>query len=262
MTSEETEILIIIPMYGEGDYTKKCIDFCIKHAGIVHDILVVDDGSPEPFEDNRVEILRIEKNGGYTPSVNQGILYAQKLMYKYVLLLNNDTEPEQDFLKLLVEEAELKEENGVICPARLYPNGEVELHGADLVRGYQHTTKRETLPKDSFECVWIPFACVLLKMSMIREIGLLDKDMKMYCTDNEYCLRARFAGYKTVLVPQSMVFHHHSVTCLKHNILPEEDQRKWIEKISGYQYAKVMQEMPLDAEKKTYGMLSFDVVTR
>jgi GT2 family glycosyltransferase len=75
------------------------------------------------------------------------------------------------------------------------------------------------------------------------QIGLLDKEMKMYCTDNEYCLRARFAGYKTVLVPQSMVFHHHSVTCLKHNILPEEDQRKWLEKISGFQYAKVMQEM-------------------
>ena len=93
------KILVIIPMYGEEEYTRKCIDFCIKHAGIVHDLLVVDDGSPIPFSDERIPTLRIDKNGGYTPAVNQGILYAQERMYEYVLLLNNDTEAEPNFLK-------------------------------------------------------------------------------------------------------------------------------------------------------------------
>jgi len=256
------KILVIIPMYGEEDYTRKCIDFCIKNAGIVHDLLVVDDGSPVPFSDERIPTLRIAKNGGYTPAVNQGILYAQERMYEYVLLLNNDTEAEPNFLKLLVDEAEKSAENGIVCSARRYPNGDIELHGADLVRGFQNVTKQEHLVKEVLNCIWIPFGCVLLKMSMIREIGLLDKDMKMYCTDNEYCLRARFAGYKSLLVTESIVFHHHSVTCLKHNILPEEDQRKWLEKISGLNYAKVMQEMPLDASEKTYGRLTFEVVTQ
>lgn len=254
------KVLVIIPMYGEEDYTKKCIDFCIKNAGIVHDILVVDDGSPIPFIDERVVVLRSPKNEGYTPAVNHGILYAQEKMYDYVLLLNNDTEAEPNFLKLLVDEADKSPMNGIVCSARQYENGEVELHGADLVRGFQNVTKRENLMKEVIDCVWIPFGCVLLKMSMVREIGLLDKDMKMYCTDNEYCLRARFAGYKSLLVTESIVFHHHSVTCKKHDILPEEDQRKWLEKISGINYAKVMQEMPLDAQEKTWGRILFDVV--
>lgn len=256
------KILVIIPMYGEDEYTRRCIDFCIKNAGIEHDILVVDDGSPTPFTNSKVPVLYSPKNEGYTPAVNRGILYAQERMYDYVLLLNNDTEPEPNFLKLLIDEAEKKPENGIVCSARQYANGEVELHGADLVRGYQNTTRREHLKKEVLDCIWIPFGCVLLKMSMIREIGLLDKDMKMYCTDNEYCLRARFAGYKCLLVTESIVFHYHSVTCKKHDILPETDQRKWLEKISGINYAKVMNEMPLDASEGTWGCIMFDVVKR
>ncbi len=255
-----SKILVIIPMYGEDDYTIKCIDFCIENAGISHDILIVDDGSPIEFFDPRVKVIRSSKNEGYTPAVNRGILWAQERMYDYVLLLNNDTEGESNFLKLLVNEAEKNQMNGIVCSARQYENGEVELHGADLVRGFQNVTRREHLIKEVIKCIWIPFGCVLLKMSMIREIGLLDKDMKMYCTDNEYCLRARFAGYNCLLVTESIVFHHHSVTCKKHNILPEEDQRKWLEKISGLNYAKVMNEMPLDADQKTWGRLMFDIV--
>ena len=256
------KVLVIIPMYGQDKYTRKCIEMCIKNAGIVHDILVVDDGSPSPYVHPGVNILRLQKNSGYTNAVNQGILYAQYRMYDYVLLLNNDTEPEKDFLKLLVDEMEKDEAVGIACSARRYSDGQIELFGADLMRGFQVLTNKKGLASEVLTCIWIPFGCVLLRMSMVREIGLLDKNMKMYCTDNEYCLRARFADYKTILVTSSMVFHYHSVTCKAHNILPEGDQKVWIEKLAGLKYAEVMKEMPLDAEEKTWGQITFEVVKR
>jgi len=67
--------------------------------------IIVDDCSTEPFthDDDRVEVLRLDKNTGYTNATNQGILHCGD-RFKYIHLLNNDTEPRKDFIKILLEQ--------------------------------------------------------------------------------------------------------------------------------------------------------------
>ncbi len=259
-------VTVIIPMYGKEEYTNKCIEFVEKNAGCDCDILVVDDGSIKPFTHfGNIDIIRIEKNSGFTNASNQGILWAQRRSYDYVLLLNNDTEPEPNFLKELVDVMESDSTIGIACSIRRHTNRPIEcmeLCGSDIIRGFQYFADEDKLPLGPIECNWIPLCSGLLRMSMVREIGLLDKRMRNHCSDTDYCFRAKFAHWKVMLVVKSIVLHHLSVTTTANGVLVDDDQKLMLEKIAGLDYAKLMVSMPLDGEKKTWGKLEFSVYTK
>lgn len=254
-------ICVIIPQYGKEEYTRKCIELTDENSGVPVDILVVDDGSVDKFHDYRVNILRLDKNSGFTNAVNQGILWCGD-RYEYIHLLNNDTEPKQGFIKFLLDEIEKDEDIAVASSIRLYiKNGsfDVELYGIDLIRGYQAVTKIENLKDEVIECNWVPLCSSLIRTSIIREIGLLDKQMRNHSSDLDYCLRVKMAYYRIIVVTDSRVIHHHEVTTKSNNITPNQDQRALLEKLAGLGYAQIMKVMPLDAESKTFGKLDFTV---
>jgi len=254
------KILVCIPMYGKAEYTNKCIETVLEHAGVPCDILIVDDGSPAPFkhEHNRVFVHRLETNSGYTAAQNAGTLWAQTRNYDFVHCLNNDTEGTPDFLKHLVDVME-DPKVGIACSVRQYPsNGKIELCGADLIRGHQYFADNE-LPETPMEINWAPICSGLLRMSMVREIGLLDKRFRNHCSDAWYCLQAKFRGWKVILHPKSKVMHHLSVTTSSMNINAGDDQKLFIELLACLDMAKLLKEMPLDMESKTHGKLDFTV---
>jgi GT2 family glycosyltransferase len=52
----------------------------------------------------------------------------------------------------------------------------------------------------------------LYRVSMLREIGLLDEDFFAYYEDVDISFRAQLAGWKVAYVPASVVYHELSVT--------------------------------------------------
>ena len=265
-----SRICVVIPMYGQAEYTRKCIELTKKNAGIYVDILVVDDGSPEPFKEPGVEVLRLAENSGFTNAVNQGMLWASKVynaleeyhVYEYVLLLNNDTEPYPNFIKNLCDVMDNDKSIAIASSVRLHPKDgsyEAELYGVDLLRGFQAVTKLENLKDEVIECNWVPTCSSLIRMDVIREIGLFDKHMRTHSSDLDYCLRVKMADYKVVVVTSSRVIHHHEVTTKTNGISPERDQKVLLEKLSGINYAALMKKIPLDAESNLHGQLQFTV---
>ena len=259
-------VAIVIPMYGKEEYTRKCLELTKKNYGTGEpiEIVVVDDGSKVPFVDPTVNVVRLEENSGFTAAANAGILWAQYRNCDYVLLLNNDTEPYLGFLQELVTAMELDEKIGIAASVRIH-EGDVlkaELYGADLIRGYQMFIDEKDLPNIPLNTTWIPLASGLLRMSMVREIGILDKRFRNHCSDSEYCIRAKLNGWNVALVPTSRVKHHRSVTTSANNINVGNDQNKFIAKLAGMDVAQLMKEMPLDCESKSYGELIFNVVKR
>lgn len=258
-----SKVAVVIPMYGHHEMTKKCIDLTLENAGMSVDIVVVDDCSPDPFiyDHEKVYIKRLATNHGFTGAANEGILCCGE-RYPYIHLLNNDTEPKKDFIKILYDVMEKYSTIGIACSARILKNGQehnLELFGADLIRGYQKmTTETQELPEIVYSH-WIPLCSAMLRFSMVREIGLLDRRMRTWCSDNAYCMDAIFRGYGVALVAASRVYHIHQVTTGTHN---EEgvkaDQQVLLQKITNMHYAQVLQHVPLDCESNTYGKLTFE----
>ena len=262
------DVCVVIPMYGFGEYTKKCIEMTLENAGMDVDILIVDDGSETPFYygHESVFIHRLDENSGFTNATNQGILWCGD-KYKYIHLLNNDTEPEKNFIKVLYDLMEANPRIGIASSARKHPSKDspkgylIEMFGIDLIRGYQLCCQ-DDLPQDYYQCNWVPVSSSLVRHEMIRYIGILDRRMRNHCSDNDYCIRARMNNWDVVVVPKSKVFHHHEITTTTHKLSPYDDQKILIEKLAGIQYAQLMKEMPLDHENKTWGKLDFMTYTK
>lgn len=257
-------VAVIIPQFGKEEYTNKCVDMVRENYGTNEpiEIVVVDDGSPKPYVHPGVNVIRLDENTGYTNATNEGILWAQYRNCDYVLLLNNDTEPHPLFLKELLDVMEADPTIGIAGSIRYHPTKEgqpYELCGSDIIRGYQYFTEKKDLAKQPIDCNWLPLCSGLLRMDMVREIGLLDKRYRNHCSDSSYCLYAKTRGWRVVFVCNSIVTHHLSVTTKANNVMVDDDQKKFLEVLAGLEYQKLMQAMPLDAEAKTYGKLNFEV---
>ena len=53
-------------------------------------------------------------------------------------------------------------------------------------------------------------SAALYRRAMLDEIGLFDEDFFLYCEDTDLGLRARWAGWRCLYVPDAVVEHHYS----------------------------------------------------
>jgi GT2 family glycosyltransferase len=59
----------------------------------------------------------------------------------------------------------------------------------------------------------VPFSCVMLNKKMIRNVGYLDEDFSPgYGDDDDYCDRARMAGWRTIILLNVIVYHRHGAS--------------------------------------------------
>jgi len=74
-----------------------------------------------PTYKKQLMIIENKKNYGFAKGNNIGIKYALKnLNPDYILLLNNDTVVDKDFLRILVQEGENNSETGLLGPKMYY----------------------------------------------------------------------------------------------------------------------------------------------
>ena len=80
-------------------------------------------GNNMDLNPNALIIIKNEKNYGFAEGNNIGIRFALKnLNSDYILLLNNDTVVDKDFLNYMVETGEKDEKIGILGPKIYYYN--------------------------------------------------------------------------------------------------------------------------------------------
>ena len=252
------KIKIVIPMHNFGELTDRCIETIQKNAGIDHEILVVDDLSDIPYKNDKVSVIRLKEHSGYTKATNLGLRFL-RLDYDYVLLLNNDTLPQPDFLKNLVERAESDKGIGIVGSTRINawePYREAG-PGLDLTTGLVQYVKDPEEWKEPMQCIWMPFCSALLSRACVEYVGLLDEKMITHCSDNDYCLRSIFMGFGIVVEPRSKVFHYQSVTVNSLALEPYDDQITFAKKWFAPAMNEILRAIPINYEMKKWGIMGF-----
>lgn len=142
---------------------------------------------------------------------------------EYVLLLNSDTRVEPRALGALVDHLDRTPAAGIAGSTLLSAEGEVQASpfrfgsiAAELDRGLRLGAVSRLLsrwavvmPTPPAACAvdWVSGASMILRRTMLEEIGLLDEGLFTYFDDLDLCLRARRAGWETWFVPESRVIH-------------------------------------------------------
>ena len=116
-----SDVTIVIPNYNGISCLDTCLRSVTEQAGVLAEILVVDNGSSDGSQEfvrehfPQAKLVCLKQNYGFCRAVNEGIARAES---PYVILLNNDTEVKTDFSRRLLDA--IKEDPGRFsCAAKM-----------------------------------------------------------------------------------------------------------------------------------------------
>ena len=233
-------IPIIIPTWNNERTLIECLN-SLAESNIPVRYIIVDNGSDKPFENETLslkdKVIRLHANTGFTNAVNEGIkeFLENDALCDYCIVLNDDTEVFPDCIAKLVDAAERDEKIGIVasCPvkSRLQP---IERSGsvmADLIGG--HTFVSAHPGEVMYSTFAVQFHGVLLSRKLIQTIGLLDSNLINFCSDGDYCLRAKVADFQVCYHNTALLIHkeHKTVERLKDTHLQRDQEYffyKWL----------------------------------
>lgn len=215
-------VAIILVNWNGFDYTRTCLVSLSKIDYLNHHILVVDNGSTDgrlpklKKEFSNVQYLESTSNLGFTGGNNLGINAALKSKFDLILLLNNDTEVEPDFLSNLVHFQQSNPEYGIVQPLILF-NQERDIiwSGGGKFQKWLGRSKTiaDRLPLDQYsnednkDLDWATGCCMLVPAFIFNEVGKLNDSFFAYFEDVDFSLRVVDHGYKIGLAPKSVIYH-------------------------------------------------------
>jgi GT2 family glycosyltransferase len=220
--------------------------------------IVVDNGSSDDSfqrlqkEFPEAHLIRSEENLGFCGGNNLGIESALENRADYVLLLNNDTVVDPDFLNELVQTGESDRRIGILGPKifyysepkRIWYAGGYVKYGSGACRHFGQDHMDEGGKFDSLvDTEFVTGCAMMIKSELLREIGILDEKLFIYWEDSDYCMRAKAAGNRLVFVPTAVVWHKVSRTCGAASpftlYLTTRNQLLWVSKHIPFPYKPV-----------------------
>ncbi len=216
------QVAIIVVNWNRCKDTLACLASlsCLDYPA--YTVIVVDNASRDDsvykirMAYPQTILIELEENMGFVGGNNMGMEYALEMGADYALLLNNDTEVTPNFLSELVSAAQTDDRVGIVGPTIYYfdrPDVIWSQGGKiDWMKG--NTLMIDIDQRDDGKFSEMPYpvdfvtgCSLMIKTSVIKEIGKLDERFFAYYEEVEWCVRVARAGYKLLQVPEAKIWH-------------------------------------------------------
>lgn len=227
----EKRVAIILVNYNGALDTLECIESINRMSYKAFRIIVVDNSSTDNSlkiltqnkEELAFELIALPENMGFSAGNNAGIRKAIESGVQFILLLNNDTIVDTDFLSNLMREAESSVDTSAVTGTIYYASNKSELWYAAgefnpllaKVTQIHRKCKNGKLPENSIDVSFASGCCLCVPVSIIKRIGLLDESYFMYEEDVDYCHRLIQNSFKIRYVPDATLYHKVSSSTTK-----------------------------------------------
>jgi len=228
---ENYKIPIIILNWNGLSDTLECLDSLTHQTHQNYQVYLVDNGSKgddakilkENFARNeKVQLIFNKENLGFTKGNNEVLKnhILPNLTYKYVILLNNDTAQDKDWISQLVKVA--VEQNAHIVASKMinyFDRSKMDNAGHQMLNTGEIIPIGNNEPVDAytqpFDNLGACAGAALYDLEMLRKIGILDEYFSTGYEDAEIGVRANILGYKTSYAPKAIVYHKVSQSVAK-----------------------------------------------
>jgi hypothetical protein len=214
------KVFVCILSWNKRDHTLSCLQSVFAQDYANMRVVVVDngstDGSLQALREmaGRIDLIEHRENLGFTGGCNAGMRYALAHGGDYVWLLNNDAECSPDTLSRLIGYAQAHPEVGMVSPVICDRGNGVDAYAVgrlDLATGQFEETadaREATSLEQRYPMqIMLKATALLLKRSLIEQVGLFDDGFFAYCEDNDYCVRSAAAGFRAACVTDARVYH-------------------------------------------------------
>lgn len=207
---------VIIPNYNGIHFLRDCLPALKEQSCRDFFVYVVDNGSGDgsleylKSEWPDVKVIAFKKNTGFCHAVNAGVKAAET---EYVILLNNDTIPEKDFVGELVRAMD-ENRNAFSCASCMLTlsdptilDGAGDLYSAlgwAFARGKEEKASLYQKQEEVFSAC---AGAAIYRRKEFVELGLLDEKHFAYLEDMDLGWKARLAGMKNLYIPTARVIH-------------------------------------------------------
>lgn len=234
------KILLSILHYNKPEQTLDCLVSLNKlnQTGLDIKVLLIDNGSKEElaiekklYPNIKIEVIRNEKNLGFSGGHNIGFQYGLKNGFDYVMILNNDTTVDKNLIQELLKPFEKNNSVGVTVPKMYFTAGH-EFHkdrykkedlgkviwyaggatdwgniisyhlGVDEIDNGQFDKEGET--------EFASGACMLIKREVLQKVGGFNEKYFLYYEDGDLNMRIKKAGYKILYIPKAILWHNNA----------------------------------------------------
>ena len=228
---------IIIPVYNALEFARACVESVYEaRTSVPFEIIVVDNGSTpevavwlarEQEHRQRLVVVHFDQPLGFARAVNEG---ARRARHDTLVLLNSDTLVTDGWLDGLRDALLSDSQLGVVSPLTNYAGNQLQV---DLEAESFHprqTRRYAARIRDRKELIPAPervvFFCVMIRRALWELLAGLEEGYGVgNGEDNDFCLRARLAGYRLAVARNVFVFHHQGHPTFRANAL---DHDAWI----------------------------------
>ncbi|GGF98712.1 glycosyltransferase family 2 protein [Paenibacillus abyssi] len=205
---------IIISTYNGKELLKDCIYTIKRHTEEPYEIIVVDNGSTDGTADicrqEQITFISLASNAGFPKACNMGLKIASG---DTLLLLNNDVLVSKNWLKNMLDCLYSRKNIGIVGPLTNYASGRQQIDMPFTSLEDMANQLNEPDPGKWLKVDRIVGFCFLFKRELLEKIGLLDERFSPgHYEDDDYCFRARNAGYRMMIAGDVFVFHHGSAS--------------------------------------------------
>lgn len=228
MNNLQPEVSIIIVNYNVKELLLKCIGSVYQYCKTAFEIILIDNNSTDDsiaaVKSKFPEIIFIENkfNAGFPKANNQGIIVAKG---NYILLLNPDTELQNDSISELINYLSSHKNVSLIAPKLLNTDLSIqysiqqfitvkEIIAETFYLHHFYKNRKSYLKKTIHEPIQVEAlsgAVMLFHKNVIERIGMLDEEL-FWTEDMEFCYRAYQHNLEVVYYPFASIIHHGSVS--------------------------------------------------
>ncbi|MGM0634936.1 MAG: glycosyltransferase family 2 protein [Bacteroidota bacterium] len=165
-----------------------------------------------------INIIKFDKNYGYAGGYN---LAMQQLEEEIVVLLNNDVEVTENWLKAIINLFQEKQEIAAIQPKILddkkrnkfeyagAAGGFIDWFAYPYCRGrvFTEIEKDKGQYNDEIEIFWASGACLAVRNSVYKQLNGFDETYFAHMEEIDLCWRMQNAGFQVYYTGKSEIFH-------------------------------------------------------
>jgi N-acetylglucosaminyl-diphospho-decaprenol L-rhamnosyltransferase len=232
---EQPDLSIVIVSWNTRELLRDCLaSVFAEPSGLKLEVFVTDnasaDNSAQMVRESfpQVQVVENEINLGFAAANNRvfPLCHAEK-----ILLLNSDTVVKNDALRVLFDFLDAHLDVAAVAPKLEQSNVDIIgcgrrvtlrttiNHWLFLSRLFPHVKSLEGIyhyagvhDVETREVDWISGACLMVRRSVIDQVGPMSERWFMYAEDQEWCARIQFNGWKMFLVPTAVVEHRHGAS--------------------------------------------------
>jgi GT2 family glycosyltransferase len=219
---ESPDVSVVIPAHNKVNVTYACLAaLLLAWNKASFEVILVDDASTDETAQieelvSGITVIHNEEAQRFIRACNAG---AARARGKYVVLLNNDTEPTTGWLDALIDAFHRFPNVGLAGSKLLYPDGSLQDAGGIIWNSgdpWNYGSRQNPHdPRFTYarQADYLSGAAMMTTKAIWGELeGLSSYLEPMYFEDTDFAFKVRDAGYTTWYVPSSVVYHYEGMT--------------------------------------------------